>query len=277
MSEARPAPLRRIVLPLDAAAEAGPAIGTAIRLAARIGARVHAVFVEDEDLLNVAALPFTRQAALGAARPEALTSGHVELHLRLAAESARRELAAAAERHQVACSFEVFRGAADIALAAASDADIVVGGLTRPVGRHFRLECRWWSAIEGARAPLLLARRKSDLGGAVAVLLRSRAEGSKRLLAAAAQIAAAFDCGLTVFGPPSVAGADLVGWIADAVRGEQADPQIEIGPTDPALLRHRLCACDCRILAVDAGLAEDEDDRLRELAEELGCDLLVVR
>ena len=114
------------------------AIDTAARLAAHAKAPLHGVFVEDEDLLHLAGLPFARQITLGAPA-EPLTTEHVELHLQVAAERARRELFAAAKRHGVTCSFEIVRGASESALIGASERDLVVaGGLTRPIGGHFR-------------------------------------------------------------------------------------------------------------------------------------------
>ena len=69
-------PIDRVVVPLDAAAESRHAIETAARLAARAGAPLHGVFVEDEDLLRLASLPFARQFTLGAIA-ETLTTEHM--------------------------------------------------------------------------------------------------------------------------------------------------------------------------------------------------------
>ena len=55
----------RVVIPLDVASEGATAIETAARLAARANAPLHGIFVEDQDLLSVANLPFARQVTLG--------------------------------------------------------------------------------------------------------------------------------------------------------------------------------------------------------------------
>jgi K+-sensing histidine kinase KdpD len=75
----------RVVIPLDAASEGATAIETAARLAARANAPLHGIFVEDEDLLRLANLPFARQVTFGAGT-EQLTVERVELQLRAAAE-----------------------------------------------------------------------------------------------------------------------------------------------------------------------------------------------
>jgi hypothetical protein len=73
----------RVAIPLEAAAEGGTAIETAAQLAARANAPLHGIFVEDEDLLSLANLPFARQVTLGAGT-EPLPVERVELQLRVA-------------------------------------------------------------------------------------------------------------------------------------------------------------------------------------------------
>ncbi len=269
--------IERVIVPLDDAAESGAAIDTAARLAARAQAPLCGIFIEDEDLLNLASLPFTRQTTLGGTA-EALTPEHVELHLRLAAERAHKELLAAARRHGVAASFEVVRGASATALAIASEHDLVVaGGQTRPIGAHFRLACRWWPSLEAARGPFLLTRHAWSVSGSVVMLLRDRSAASARLIDAAAQIAAASDRILTVICPPAVArAARFDKWITDRLADHPVRLQIEIGPSEPAALQRRLGELDCRLLAVEASVAEGGSDRLRQLVEQFACDVLVV-
>ena len=141
----------RVVIPLDTAAEGGTAIETAAQLAARANAPLHGIFVEDEDLLGLANLPFARQVMLGAGT-EPLTVERVELQqLRAAAERARQAIAAAAERHAVVWSFEGVRGSLQSALSGVSEGDLVVtSALSRPIAGQFRLESRWWASIDAA-------------------------------------------------------------------------------------------------------------------------------
>jgi hypothetical protein len=271
-------PIERVIVLLDTASEPRTAIDTAARLAARVQAPLHAIFVEDEDLLALAGLPFTRQTTLGAAA-EDLTTSHIELHLQVAAGRARGELLAAARRHRVEASFEIVRGASDSVLATASERDLVVaGGLTRPIGAHFRMTCRWWSALEAARGPLLLARHAWSTSGSVVLLLRDRDAASARLLEAATQAAQAADRVLTVICPPAVADvAGLDEWIADRLAGQPVRLHIETGPAEPAALNRRIGELDCRLLAVEAGRAEGGGEPLRDLFERFTCDILVVR
>ena len=271
-------PIERVVVPLDAASENRTAIETAAQLAAHAKTPLHAIFIEDEDLLHLARLPFARQTTLGA-QAEELTSEHMELHLRIAAERAHRELLSAARRHGLTSSFEVVRGTSQSALAALSERDLVVAGaLTRPIATHFRVECRWWSSIEAMPGPLLLARHDWGAIGSVAIVLRDRGPASARLLDAAAQISEAADALLTVICPPSTAGAErFEDWIAAQLAARPLRLRVEIGPDEPAALQQRLGELDCRLLAIETGGAAGSGDRLREFVERCGCDILIVR
>lgn len=269
--------IERVIVPLDAVSESWIAIDTAARLAAHAKAPLHGIFVEDEDLLRLASLPFAHQLTVGA-QPEKLTIEHVELHLQVAAERARKELFAAAKRHGVTVSFEIVRGASERAVSGASERDLVVAGaLTRPIGGHFRVESRWWSSIEITPGPFLLARHAWSTSGSVAMLLGDRSPASVRLLEAAAQITQAADRMLTVICPPAIAGTQgFERWIADHLAGRPVRLQVEIGPAEPAALRQRLRELNCCVLAIEAGSAVGRADRLRELVEPFGCDILIV-
>jgi hypothetical protein len=272
------AAIERVVVRLDAASETHAAIDTAARLAARAKAPLHGVFVEDEDLLSLAGLPFARQVTLGAGA-ERITTKEAELHLRAAAEAARKELADAAKRQRVDWSFEIVRGSAAAALSFASAGDLVVaGGLSRPVAGHFRIEARWWSAAEVAPGPLLLVRAGWGARGGIVVLLREKNAAASRLVESAAQIAHATGRTLTVISPPAVAGAKgFQKWLADRLDRLPVRLTVEIAPDEPAALRRRIAELDCRLLAVEAGFAEGGGDRLRQLVEQFACDILIAR
>ena len=272
------APIERVVVPLDAASENRTTIDTAARLASRAKAPLLGIFVEDEDLLRLASLPFARQITLGAGA-EPFTAELVELHLQAAAEGARRDLHAAAKRYAVEYSFEIVRGASEIVLSGLTERDLVVAGArTRPIAGDFRVECRWWSSIEVATGPFLLTREGWDGVGPVVILLHDRGPASVRLLEAAAQAAEAREGALTVIYPPAVGGASgFETWIAEQLAAFSVRAQIEVAPAEPAALRGRIDELDCRLLAVDAGRSEGQFGPLREFHESFAHDILFVR
>lgn len=269
--------IERVLVPLDAASDNRVAIDTGVRLAARAKAPLHGIFVEDEDLLHMAALPFARQVSLGVGA-ETLTRAQIELHLKAAAERARRDLAAAAKRHHVRATFEVARGASERVLAGASERDLVVmGGETRPIGQHFRMACRWWAAVEVTPGPFLLVRHDLSAGGMVVALVRESTAASRRLVEAAAQIAAAADGALTVICPPALAGSpDFEAWLTQGIGHLRLHLQVEIAPQEVAALRERLAELGCHMLAVEADEGESRCEQVRELLDHFACDILTV-
>jgi len=235
------------------------------------------VFVEDEELIDLAGLPFARQVTV-ATGLEPLTKDHIEDHFRAFSERLRRELAIAAARQGVEWSFEVVRGrAAAIGLGGEHDF-VVADAATRPVGEHFRIASRWWSLMATIAHPFLLAKRQWETGGSVFALLRHRGPQSARLLEIAAQIAGISRATLTVAGPPDLAGTDDFGaWVSGLIEGHSVSLQTESAAAEPAALRQRIIELDCRLLVVEANLDEARPEELREFVNALACDVLVVR
>jgi nucleotide-binding universal stress UspA family protein len=274
-------PIERVVVTLDAASESRTAIDTAVRLAARTGVPLHGLFVEDQDLLCLAGLPFACQVTIGRGA-EKLSSEGIALQLRAEAERERRELASAAKRHRVECTFEIVRGeiihdANGRRTAGASERDLVVaGGLARPVAGHFRIGPGWRPSLRTAAAPVLLARTLWTAPGPVVMLLRDRDAAAARLFDTAARIAAAKDSALAVlYAPPLADAAGMENWIAERTGAHSVRVRVEAAPVEPAALHERLGQLACRVIALDAGMFEGKDG-LSELVERFACDMLVV-
>ncbi|MGE0258627.1 MAG: hypothetical protein AB7T18_07720 [Alphaproteobacteria bacterium] len=274
-------PIERLVVTLDAASESRTAIDTAVRLAARTGAALHALFVEDEDLLSLAGLPFARQVTIGGGA-ERLTSETVALQLRAAAERTRRELIGAARHHQVAWTFEIVRGADERRVAGASERDLMIaGGLDRPIAGPFRVAHRRWRRLETSAGPFLLARGRcmaaATAPGSVVTLLRGHDAGAARVFDMAAQIASATDSVLAVLCAPALANETGVEhWIAHRAAAHRVPVRVEAAPAEPATLHERLLQLDCRVVALDAGVLENNTSALAELVERFACDMLIV-
>jgi hypothetical protein len=237
---------------------------------------LHGLFVEDDDLMRLAGLPFAYQVTIGAGA-ERLSSETIALQLRAAAERARRELIGAAKQRRIACTFEIVRGANEPRVVGAAEHDLVVtGGLTRPVAGHFRVAHRWWSSVDAVTGPFLIARTLWTAPGSVVMLLRDRDAAAARLFDTAARIAAATDSVLAVLcAPPLADAAEMAPWIAEHAAMHPVRVQVEAAPEQPAALRERLAQLDCRVVAFDAGLAEGRGG-LRRLVERFSCNMLLV-
>ena len=103
-------PVQRVLLAFDNAAPATQPLATARALIEILGGELAGLFVEDVNLLRVAALPFTREvgAVSGVSRPIELPD--IERVLRVQAETAKRMLAELAGELSVPWSFRIERG-----------------------------------------------------------------------------------------------------------------------------------------------------------------------
>jgi predicted phosphoribosyltransferase len=127
--EAGVAERARIVIALDTASRVAPVIETGAALAAGLDAMLDALFVEDEQLLRLAALPFAHELGFPSARLRRLDPADVERALRAQVEQVRRQLAATAAALDLEWQLNVVRG--DVlrtAFGYADVADILVLG-----------------------------------------------------------------------------------------------------------------------------------------------------
>lgn len=269
--------IERIVVALDATSENRTAIATATRLASRWKARLHGIFVEDDDLIRLARLPFARQVTFGfGVEPLNLQQARRQTHA--FAERARTELAAAARRHHLEWSFEIVHDGTAGRLGDTETADFLVcGTTTRPIGGHFRVECRWWSVVEPGVSSLLLTHGDWR-EGTVAVVLTDREPPSERLVAAAAQLAEAHGGRLAVICTPELANEPgFKAWIDGCVAGASVTIELDLSPMEPVALVRRFAELGCRIVALASGTPQAQPERLREIVAKVSCDVLVVR
>jgi nucleotide-binding universal stress UspA family protein len=121
--------LKRIVVGIDSRPQDRAALEAAMQLAVRLQTELVGLFVEDIDLLHLAALPFAREIGFPSATARALDIEVMERSLRTLAGDIQRTMAAIAARAPVPWSFRVTRGALMHELrAAVAPGDIVVTG-----------------------------------------------------------------------------------------------------------------------------------------------------
>lgn len=111
--------IRRILVALDASPESLAALHLAAELAAGLEAELGGLFVEDVDLLNLAGLPFAREASRIAPFGRTLDPERMAAELRAQASHARRALEAAAAGFHLRSSFRVLRGRVEAEIATA--------------------------------------------------------------------------------------------------------------------------------------------------------------
>jgi hypothetical protein len=121
--------------------ESQAALEAAAKLAVRLEAELIGLFVEDVDLLNLAALPLSREALMLSRSGRLLDPEQIERELKSKAAVARRALAQTAAALHLDWSFWIARGRVEAELlAAALEADLVA--LAGAHG-HCLAKCIW--------------------------------------------------------------------------------------------------------------------------------------
>jgi hypothetical protein len=130
--------VRRVVAALDAAAMPVQVLDTAAVLASALHAELVGLYVEDERVLRVAALPFARELGLATAHARQIDIVDVERAMRIQAERMRRMVGALAGPRGLRWSLDVVRGdALRSAVAYAGADDLLVIGRARYVSGEF--------------------------------------------------------------------------------------------------------------------------------------------
>ena len=111
-----PATFRRVLVALDSSAASGGALEVAAAIAAANACELHGLFVEDQDLLRLAGLPFAREIQLARAMSRTLAPEQLLQDLRAQAGLARAALARQAALHSISWSFQVAQGRSEEAI-----------------------------------------------------------------------------------------------------------------------------------------------------------------
>jgi len=198
--------IHRIVVALDTSADSLAALHTAAHLAAGLSAELHGLFVEDDNLVRLARLPFACELGRAVA-PRRLESEGVERQLRLVAAEARRALEQEAASRRVACTFRVARGqVAREVVAAAGEGDLLIlGRVSRPILPGLPSGSTARAAATGAASSVLLLARVAALGRPVVVAYDSSAL-AHRVLALSVRLARLQEASITLLLPPLARG-----------------------------------------------------------------------
>lgn len=265
--------IRRVVIALECACENLAALERAADLAQRAKVALHALFIEDARLLEVAALPFTRQVSLTRGGAP-LEPGDVEAEFRALASRARRCLEDLAGRRNVTCSFEIVRGDRSTALSAATDSDLLVVETTaRGIGRHLHLEADWFGGALAQGSACLLLGPARDARRNVLVL-HDGSPAAERAVAAALALGGADHARLTLARlPQAPEEAELRSRYADAPRRFLFR---SMAAMDEAELKRAIKHADCGLVIAPAPLIAAHQAELGAFLAAPSCALLLV-
>lgn len=243
-----------MVVGLDTSLMARDTLMLAARLAASIDAQLKGIFVEDENLLNLAALPFAREYSLSGVvqdmNPERMLRA-----MRAQAESTRRVLARLASEAHIEWSFDIRRGHPLHQLAqTAQTSDTVVirsqGLRLRDIGRAVR------AATRDNRADVLLVARGVNLRTTRSAILTARPVAAIDEGTSAGESCTAF--------AQTIAGRIGAAFIRLSAKGKS-----------PAELADQARNAGVGLLIVNAGWLGDDDDAAR-LSTAACCPVLLL-
>lgn len=273
--------IKRILVALDASTHSLAALEAAADMAAALQAELMGLFVEDENLLHLAGLPFAQEVRTPWAISRQMSSDRMEEDLRLRAAQARRALQAAADRVQARWSFKTVRGQVTPAvLEAALEADLVaMGRISHPVSRRNRLGSTARAAAARTHRSVLLMQQGGDLSYPVLVTFDGSRAAWQALLAAAKLASAGGDdlSVLLLCEEP-----ERVNALKDEVRAwlGQRDLRAQYSwlpeATTGTLIKVIQAAADC-VLVLGGDNPLLEADAIQELLDETDCPVLLVR
>jgi hypothetical protein len=269
--------ISRVVIACDAVGDNASGIELAATMATACNAALHGIFVQDEGLLNLAALPFGRQVMASGEVTRHLDESAVVSHFTAHADRMRAALEAAAHEHAVACSFAVVQGYPTLETLPMEDRDLlVIEAESQPFAGTFRLDSRLLEASFEAHRPVLLVRSTGRRSGDVVALVQRAGSSAERVISAAAGIAQSGDYRLTVLLPgEGVEATEAAGILRRISARLAARSQVEHASLHGLLLQG--IAREGSVLVVDADAAINDAGALKELAARTRANILFLR
>jgi nucleotide-binding universal stress UspA family protein len=155
-----------VMLAADASSYSQVTVSLAVELAASANTRLHALFIEDEDLLQMTSLPCTREITLTTARERPTSSAQMQRSLRSVAQQFKKMLQQEAQALQIAWSFDTVRGRVrDLSLKTEADVSYTIVG--QPLS--YRSQAR---PVHGTRNILMIDNGSPYQKQALEMLLR---------------------------------------------------------------------------------------------------------
>lgn len=175
--------VRRILVALDSSTSAPAGLDVAVDLASRLRAELQGLYVEDDNLFRIAALPFPTQVSLTTGGKQPLEAADLEQQMARLADAARHRMAQAAERGRVPWSFRTVRGriAHEVAIAAKTVDLVIVEGGRHNAPAQARIGLSAGTTIQGLTRSVLVLRAGRRFEGPATVIFDATPLGEKAL------------------------------------------------------------------------------------------------
>jgi nucleotide-binding universal stress UspA family protein len=276
---AKGATVARVLVALDGSKASCAAVAEGAELAAAHGAELCAVFVVDDEILELCERPLAVELTLPLGRVQVPDRHSLERRLRAEAAALRRAVRRAAERRSLQWRFDLLRGKVDARLAeATAGADVLVIGRT---GKHASMAGRCGGTVRrlvGCAERTVYVHEPRAPARGPAVVPYDCSPAAENSLATAHLIAARLGLNLVVLVSGREPAAALVKSLDGLSPALPAGALLAVaGANDPdALLRHA-ASLQPRLLVLPATAAWLEDDRIRRALEGLACTVVYAR
>ena len=271
--------IRRILVALDTSHHSLAALEAAAELAATLEAELEGLFVEDVNLLRLAALPMAREVRYPFVATRELDRARMERQLRAQATQARRALAAACQTRKVKWSFRVVRGkVSPQVLEAALGADLLsLGKASRPLTRRVRLGSTARAATARAPGSVLLLQRDVPIHPPI-IVTYDGSPAARQALATAVPFAHKAGKHLTILilADTREAAKQLRAQVAERLRGVDLSLRYQrMADASAAALAHKVRAEGSGLLVLTGTILPAE--ALHTLLDDIECPVLLVR
>lgn len=275
--------IRRILVALDASPHSLAALEAACGLARRLEAELLGLYVEDINLVRLAAHPCATTFSL--ACPPGRPMGDDDIltrALRLQGAAARRALDEAAARARVTARFSQRQGRVEAeVLAAAEEADLLVVGWTGRaiVPARSRAGSVARAVARDARASVLVLQRDLAEGGPV-MLLYDGSEAAERALAVAMTLARrdGGEVAVLLLAETPRRATELERSVESRLSAAGLSGRYQMLPkADAALIRRAVGLVPGGVLVAGVGMPALAQGGAESLLDDLGCSVVLVK
>lgn len=268
----RRARINRMVIGLCAGGASRSGLATAAQIAAAMGLEIEGLFIEDEELLGLAALPFMTELTPGSAVARPMEAARLEKEMRAAAGALQQALEHAARMTRANWRFASVRGEIGATLgAAAMSGDVVAvlepaGALNRAA--HAAVQMRR-AAMRSPASVLYVPDAASWRHGTVVAVLGGESSDNAGVLRKAVAISAASNQQLVVFESTGAKAEDagLAALIGETGLPAQSVRLHRLADDSPEALSQALRPVSQSLLVLARGaLGLDEEGELMRLA-----------
>jgi len=267
--------IARVVIASDSVGECEDTIETAAQIATWLDAALHGVFIEDEALLNMTAIPAVRH--VGPTGEIFTTVDERVVQHQFAAQAARmrRAIEKAARAQELVWSFDTVRGRPSASILHMDRQDLlVIEAESRPFTGGTRFASRLMATALESEKPTLVLRNSTDAPNGIIALVQTTPALAAPLIIRAARLASASNQSLTLFLTQDTDDERTIVDLVGSVSRELAN-RCYIERSNRNTLAN--IATAGRLLVVEADPAINSAATLRNLLETVRADILFLR